>query len=387
MNQLQVLARRLHAQGLVGGGFDSIEVAVRRLGAVQSQEYGLAKWSIGERVPGSDDTAVEGVYNDGRLLRTHTLRPTWHFVPPEDIRWLLGLTSPRVNARFASAYRSRGLDEETFAVSLRVIARVLQDGPKARRPIESALNESGIATDNNRLSHILMQAELSGLICSGGLEGKQHTYALLEERVPAAPALSADEALAELTLRYFSGHGPATVKDFGWWSSLTQAEIKRGLEMSGSRLASEAVNGRTYWFAPSGPPPIEPSPTVHLLQAYDEYIVAFSESRDLLDPTGTMKLLPLGTDVFTHAVVLDGRVCGRWRRTLTRNALVIQATLARPFSAQESAALHRAAEQYRLFLGARSVDVRSYESSLPHTAVTGDHAGAPAPGAGMAPTG
>ncbi len=211
--------RRLHNQLLIQHPFDQPNEVVAWLGAVQAQEYGHAKWALGMRLPGATDVDVERAIAEGSILRTHVMRPTWHFVTSADIRWMLELTGPRVHALNAYYYRQQGLDDALFARSNAVLAKALAGGNYLTRPeLQAALAGAGIVADGGlRASYLMMRAELDMLICSGPRRGKQFTYALLDERAPAASSLPRDEALAELTRRYFTSHGPATLKDFAWW--------------------------------------------------------------------------------------------------------------------------------------------------------------------------
>ena len=214
---------------------------VRWFGAVQAQDFGPAKWSLGQRLPGTTDAEVQRAFDAGQFLRTHVLRPTWHFVTPDDIRWLLQLTGPRVHAANAYAYRRAGLDDHALAKAHDLLAEALDGGEhRTRKELAGVLGGAGLPTAGFALGYVLMHAELDGLICSGAMRGKHHTYTLLERRVPPAPARDPDEALAKLVTRYFTSHGPATAKDLRWWSSLTLRDIARGVELAGDRLRREA---------------------------------------------------------------------------------------------------------------------------------------------------
>lgn len=185
------------------------------MGAVQSQDFAAAKWAIGLRLPESKDTEIERVFNDGEILRTHVLRPTWHFVAPEDIRWMLALTAPRVNQCISYYYRKLELDAAVFKKSNEIIIKALEGGSQlTRAKLMLKLEQAGILTNDLRSNHLMIRAELDAVVCSGARKGKQFTYALLEERVPPAKTLSRDEALAELSARYFTSHGAATLQDF-----------------------------------------------------------------------------------------------------------------------------------------------------------------------------
>src|SRR5579884_4270870 len=259
MPDLGIAQQRLYNQLITRQNersFDTPEAVVQWLGAVQAQDYGAAKWAVGLRLPGATDDDIEQAMADGAILRTHILRPTWHFVSPADIRWLLALTAPRVHAANAPWYRKLELDDAIVKQSNDALTNALQGGKQLTRDeLASALQQAGIATEGEqRVSNIMMRAELDGVICSGARRGKQFTYALLAERAPQARALDRDKALAELTLRYFSSHGPATAQDFVWWSGLTIVDAKAGLAMATSYLQQETINGQTYWFSPSTPP-------------------------------------------------------------------------------------------------------------------------------------
>jgi hypothetical protein len=350
MDKHDIAHRRLHNLRLSGAPLEAPEDVVGWLGAVQSQDFGPAKWSVAERTDGVGDAAIDRAFADGAILRTHVLRPTWHFVLPADIRWMLELTAPRVHALNAYYYRQLGLDDAVLERCNALLVGALQGGAQlTRKQLAATLEGAGVALGGFRLAYLLMNAELRGIVCSGAPRAKQQTYALLEERAPQATPRSRDEALAELTLRYYTSHGPATVKDFGWWSSLTAADIKRGLEMVAARLQHEVVDGVAYWFAGSAPSARSASPTVHLLQGYDEYIVGYSQSKSLLNIAG--RSLPQAGPVFNGVAILDGQVAGHWKRTLNRDTVAFEVALYEPFDDAQAKALQAAADRHGEFLG------------------------------------
>jgi hypothetical protein len=266
MTNQDLASLRLANQQISHRKFSSPEALVSYFGAMQSQDFAAAKWAVGLRIPGSTDTGIEEAFNTGKILRTHIMRPTWHFVSPEDIRWILELTSPRLHAFNGYYYRKSGFTKEIFQKSNQVITKALQGGKKLiRTELKKLLDAAKIPTQDVGLSYALMQAEIDGLICSGPRIGKQFSYMLLEERVTKTKKLSNDESLAKLTLKYFTSHGPATIADFSWWSGLTQSEIKKGLELNKPHLEKIEIEKKTYWFAPetlapqpptSAPPPL-----------------------------------------------------------------------------------------------------------------------------------
>jgi hypothetical protein len=331
---------------------------VSRFGAVQSQDYGPATWSLGQRVPGLTQADADRLFDEGGLVRTHVLRPTWHFTAPQDLRWLLALTAPRVHQLNAFYYRQSGLDAAALEASKAVIAGALADGaPRVRKDLLAALGAAGLPSAGLAGSYAVMNAELDGVVVSGPRIGKQQSYQLVEARVPPAPpaeaALAADPdaALTELTYRFFASHGPATVKDLRAWASLTVSDIRRGLELVGDRLTSVVVDGRTFWFEPPADPRRAPSPAVHLLQAYDEYLVGHADSKDLISPDGTVLGVLGDRSMFNGVVILDGRVAGRWRRTVRRDRVTLDVQALRPFEGAAREALQAAAEAHGRFLG------------------------------------
>ena len=348
-----ILARRLRAQRLTGAPCAAPEEVVGLLGAVQAQDFGPAKWAVGMRAGGADDEAVERAFSAGAILRTHVLRPTWHFVLPADIRWLLTATAPRIKAGNAGRYRQLGLDDGTLRRGSQALAAALRGGHQLTRAEAAAVfSDAGISAENQRLPYLLMAAELDALVCSGPRRGKQHTYMLLEERAPDAPDPPRDEALAELARRFFAGHGPATVKDFAVWASLTLAEVRAAIERAGPVLRREEAGGLRLWAAADAPrrPPRPRSPVVHLVQGYDEYIMGYAETKRLLAAPGST-WTPATPPVFGLVILLDGRVAGFWKRTVKRDEVIIEAALLEPFDAAGLRALEAEAARYGEFLG------------------------------------
>lgn len=351
LDDRQMARLRLHMQGIEPPRFEQPEQVVQFLGAMQSQEYGLAKWSISQRAAGVDEAAVDRALAAGTILRTHVLRPTWHFVRDEDVRWMLDLTAPRVRAMMASYDRKLELDDELYARSNEIIARAVEGGNhRTRKELADALARGGIPAVGQRLGHIVMRAELDAIVCSGVPRGKQNSYALLTERAPGATSLSRDESLGKLAERYFTSHGPATVKDFRWWSSLTAADAKRAIEIAGRALTSIRVGESDGWMGASIALAELPPSAAHLLQGYDEYIVGYAETRSLLDVAGIGAAVP-GRLPFTHAIVLDGQVVAHWRRQLRPSAVSIEAMFLRPLKRRERAAVEDAVGRYGRFAG------------------------------------
>ena len=243
----RIVLQRLRNQRVAGSTFRTSADVVSWLGAVQAQDYPAARWAVGQRAKALSDASVQQAVDDGTILRTHVLRPTWHFVTPADIRWMLNLTAPRVKAACAFYHRQAGLDGRIFAKSQAIIARALEGGLQlTKQELRSILERAGIKGNSVAIGHVLLQAELDAVVCSGARRGKQFTYALLEERAPRARVLARDEALAELTRRYFQSHGPAMINDFVWWSGLTVRDAKAGIAMVTPALVRTSLEDREY---------------------------------------------------------------------------------------------------------------------------------------------
>jgi hypothetical protein len=355
MTNPDIVHRRLHNQHIASAVLEEPTGMVEWLGAVQAQDYAGARWAVGQRLRGSKstDAALERAFDQGEILRTHLMRPTWHFVSRADIRWMLALTAPRVNAGNAYYYRQLELDDATLARTNDLLAKALQGGKQlTRTELATTLEQGGIATKGPlRLSYIMMRAELDGIVCSGPRRGKQFTYALLDERAPQARSLERDEALAKLVGRYFTSHGPATVQDFVWWSGLTAADAKAGLAMLASQITHEVVDGKTYWSAPSAPPAKDISPAAHLLPNYDEYLVGYKDHGPIFDAANEEKMDPRNNVVFSHVIAIDGEIIGTWKRTLKKDAVIIERSTFAPLNEAEAQAFAVAVERYGQFVG------------------------------------
>ena len=348
--RLDILGARLCNQGLIAPRFAKPEHVVRWLGAVQAQDYAGAKWALALRMGRATDAGIERAFAEGAILRTHVMRPTWHFVTPADIRWMLALTAPRVKAAMASYDRKLGLDASVFRRSHGVLTSALRGGKQlTRQELKGVLQRAGVVADGvQRLAHLMMRAELDGVICSGARRGRQFTYALLDERVPPSRPLEREEALAELSHRYFCSHGPAQVQDFSWWSGLTMADARAGLALVDAGLAHDRVGAKTYWFSSSMRGSSRPSRAAYLLPLYDEYLIAYKDRSAALGPFSWERIA--GGDSFVAPLVVGGRVVGGWRSTLEKNRVVVRLAPQAPHRANVSA-IARAARAYAEFLG------------------------------------
>ena len=348
---LDIAGARLRNQRLSAAGFTKPEDVVAWLGAVQAQDYPGAKWALGQRMRRATDATVERAIASGAILRTHVLRPTWHFVASADLRWMLALTAPRVKAALGSYDRTLGIDAALIRRSHKALVKALSGGAQlTRQELKVELQRAGVAADGvQRLAHLVMHAELDGVICSGAVRGKQFTYALLDERVAASRSLSRRDALAELARRYFTGHGPAQIHDFAWWSGLSVADARAGLAMVESDLTRAVVHGKAYWFSSSKRVVPRSPRSAYLLPLYDEYLIAYKDRSAALDPSRWTRIA--ARDPYLAPIVVGGQVVGGWKRTLGRRQVVVTLTTFSPLNKTDESAIAAAAGAYANFLG------------------------------------
>ena len=349
------MRRRLAAQFLTGPRAQSALDVMHSLIAVQAQEYLQAKWGLALRTRDSAEADVEKLVNDGSILRTHALRPTWHFVSARDLRWVLALTGPRVHVANAHPYRRLELDAAIFRKSRNAITRALEGGEQlTRNQLKDVLLRVKIDLgETQRLPYILMHAELEGLICSGVRQDKQSTYALLDERVPPFPAVERDEALLRMVFGYFKTRGPATVHDCAWWSGLTISEIKRGIDIAATALENVASDDKTYWCAPASRLPKASS--THLLPIYDEYFIGLKDRSAIGQRVSDGKVVLGSNALFANIAFIDGQIVGGWKRTLHKGTVEIDFTPLVRLSAAEKTRIAAEAERFGEFLGLRAV--------------------------------
>ena len=351
----ELITERLRNQHLMRPGKREPAQVVASLGAIQAQDYPAAKWAVGLRAPGCDSAHIEEAFNSGAILRTHVLRPTWHFVAAADIRWLVELSAPRVHAANAYYYKQSGLDAKVFARSCAMMSRVLEGGQhKTRAELAIALKRAKVPAEGLKLAYIMMSAELDGVICSGPRRGKQFTYALLEERAPQARSLDRAEAIAELAKRYFSSHGPATIRDFVWWSGLTVKDAQLGIDAVKAALHRETIAGRDYYSL--APPPagrVAPAKgcTALLLPNYDEYLIAYKDRGAVVDSARAANIVARSNGAFPHHLVIDGRLAGSWARTFKGNSVLIEVAPYKKLTPAQSRAVMSAADCYGEFQG------------------------------------
>jgi hypothetical protein len=349
VRDLDIARWRLRTQHLVRPHAGSAREVVGSLLAVQAENAGQAAWAVAARTQNPDQADLAALQDDGAVLRTHVLRPTWHFVRAEDLGWLLDLTGPRIRQITGRQLRdAHGLDERSADQAVTTVAEILADrGQLTRAQLADELRERGIGDSGQLLMLLLAHAELAGLICSGRLVGGEHTYALLDERVPAPRRLGRTEALAEVALRYFTGHGPATERDLAYWATLTLTDVRAGLHQVRDQLGSFQHDGRTFWHAPGEAPGGPQQPGGHLLQILDETYRGYQDSRWLLDAAGDA---PRGRETAIGMALVDAQLRAAMRRTITSGHVQFDLRPYRALAPAETQALEKAARRYGDYL-------------------------------------
>lgn len=328
---------------------------VASLGAIQAQDYLGTLWAIGLRLPTATEAEIERAIADGTIVRTWPLRSTLHFVAAADAHWLLELLGPRIVAAAASRQEQLGLDKSVLTRVRKLLVKALPGRQQLTRDeIYTLLKGAGISVEGQRGYHILWRMGVDRVICFGPRRGKQQTFTLLEEWAPKVRHLESEAALAELTLRYFKGHGPATLPDFVWWSGLKVSDAKAGLAMVSSQLASLTVNEQVYWMQPDIASLGKKTAMVNLLPGFDEYLLGYRDRSAALDPLHAQKIQPGSNGVFASTIVVNGRVAGTWRRVLTKKSVKIVTNLFRPLNKAEARGLEEAIGRYCVFLGVES---------------------------------
>jgi winged helix DNA-binding protein len=347
--------------------FDSPAATVRWFGAVQAQDYLGSLWAVGLRTRAATEASIEAAIADRSIVRTWPLRGTLHLVAAEDVRWMLNLCAPRTLARNARRLANEhGIDSRLIARSGKVLTATLSGGNCVSRPeLYRRLESARITTGGTRGLHLLWWHAHEGLICLGPRAGKQQTFALLDEWLPPTPPRSREESLAELARRYFTSHGPATVRDFAWWSGLAAADAELARESVATELAAVTLDKQTYWQA-AGTTTARAKPGCHLLPAYDEYTVAYQD-RGAVMPREVAKRADSGHGIFHPAIVIDGQVAGTWSRELQKASVAITCRTFVRIDRRQSQALAAAARRYAQFLGLELAQLRP---SPPHGATT-----------------
>jgi len=322
MNIADITTMRLANQQLVKTRYKTPREIVSWMGAMQAQDFNMAKWGVGVRLPGITDKQVEKAADDGELIRTHILRPTWHFVSRDDIHWMLQLSAPRVKLAIRSSDRDLELSDDLLRKTSSIIRKALEkESNLTRQELGTILKKADVECDSRRLSHIMYHAELDGLVCNGAVKDKKQTYALLEQRVPKTSNYNVDETLYRLAYKYFQSHGPATIQDFIWWSGLTASEARSALALIKPDFIFETAGEQTYIFHQSSSNYKHKDHVVHFLPAFDELLVSYKDRKEILALIHHKKVIT-SNGIFKPAIFYNGEIIGVWKKVSGKNGVL-----------------------------------------------------------------
>lgn len=334
----------------------SVLDCVRWSGAVQSQDFPLACWSVGQRTSAATSAEVDAALSAGRIIRTHILRPTWHFVAAEDVRWMLALTAAPVRAKLQAYDLDRELSPAMVARGVSALGRLFEDGQaRTREQVRAALTvRRSTPLTPMAVGHLLMHAELDAVVCSGPPAGTKQTYAAFDVRVPLTQPMSREESLAALATRYFASHAPATMRDFRWWSGLSSADAKWAVA-GAANLRIVEIDGLQFMDVDDEASEDVASAEAHLLQPFDELMVGYTESRHAVDGRGLLPARKLDA-LLTRTVLLDGQVIGRWSQERVKAGIHVTIA-ADTVHARVKRAIEAAAHRYATFVGRPVVEL------------------------------
>ncbi|UPK72602.1 winged helix DNA-binding domain-containing protein [Chitinophaga filiformis] len=352
MTAKELLQQRLANQQLISPAYGTAPEVVKWCGAIQAQDYEMSKWAVGMRMPAATTEQIETSISKGELVRTHILRPTWHLVHREDVRWMMALSAPSIEQSMGTYNRKLELDSTVFRKSQKVFEKALKDGKQLTRPeLAAILEKAKIPTNDLRMNFLLIKAELDMVICNGGKRDKQITYALFEERVPAtSKTLTKEESLAALALRYFNSHGPATLKDFTGWSGLPITAARQGLNLVKDQLNKYAVYDLEYWDPTPASDLKSTDRQVLLIPNYDEYLVAYKDRDIIYDGQHDDHLSREGNPLFNNVILIKGQIAGVWKRTIKKKEIVMDLQTFTPLNKTEQAKLDKEVARYKQFI-------------------------------------
>lgn len=353
MTSSEIAGLRLALQQITVPRFNTPGELVAWMGAMQAQDYRMSKWAIGLRLPGTTNEVVEQAIDKGQIVRTHVLRPTWHLVAAKDIRWMLSLTAPHINAASAAQRRSLGIDEQLLTRTTDIIIKALSGGRQlTREELMQEVRKAGIMADSHRAVHIMFDAELKAIVCNGTMRGPKLTYRLMDEIIPPGHMFTREEALYQLALRYFSSHGPATVQDFQWWSGLPVGDARKALEMIKTTMTSIKTDQKEYWI------PLEAAylpkniPDVCFLPAFDEFLVSYKDRTAVLHPDWHREAITVN-GIFKPSILVEGKIAGTWSFTNRKNKILFETGYFDPAMSLEAAVIDRALERLNDFWESR----------------------------------
>jgi hypothetical protein len=352
MTPSEIISERLRRQQLTLPRFTTPHEVVRWMGAIQAQDFQAALWAIGSRLPTASMKDVESSIAAARIVRSWPMRGTLHFVAAEDLRWILRLLAPRVCAGAKGRHRQLELDDKVLATTRRILETHLdKNGPQTRKSLLETLEKKRISTAGQRGAHILQYHALEGLICFATHQGKQPAFALSEEWIGKERRLGPQESLAELTLRYFRSHGPATAEDFAWWSGLRITQVREALSLCEGQLERVRAGKTEYWMAPFPAASPVRVPPLRLLPGFDEYLLGYRDRSLVLEPRLAPRVVPGNNGMFLPTIVKNGRIRGTWKRQIRAGSVNIEVHPFRPEDAPGARPLAAEVKKYKAFWG------------------------------------
>ncbi|MDR0754946.1 MAG: winged helix DNA-binding domain-containing protein [Prevotellaceae bacterium] len=340
---------RAVSQQLVNPTFDEAKDLVSWMGAIQAQDYNMCKWAIGVRLKSCKISAVETALNKGDILRTHIMRPTWHLVAAEDIRWMLDLCGEKIKTARSASDKYLEISEKLYLQTNDKIAKMLEgNNHLTRLEIADNLNRFGIKTDALRMSHFMYRAEAEGIVCSGTDKGRQQSYALIDERVEPAKKINKDEALAKLATRYFKSHSPASLQDFNWWSGLSVADCKYAISLIDKDLIKEKKSKTVLFVHQSSGTKSDFSEYACFLPPFDEYLISYKNRASVIDPQYQLHAFTKN-GIFRPIIMYNGKIVGTWNKTLNKNKMEIKTQLFDENLKTDSDLLKKAENKYLSF--------------------------------------
>lgn len=347
----EIILLRLYNQQISHNPSQSPEDVVAWMGAIQAQDYAGAKWSLGLRLPNGTEADIDQAIARKAIVRTWPMRGTLHFVAADDVRWMLKLLTPRIIAGSAGRNRQLELDDTIFNKSQDLLIAAMQGGKQLMRSdVYAVLENAGVTTAGQRGIHIINHLAQKQVLCHGVHNEKQPTYALLDEWIPVSKNLERKEALAELALRYFKSHGPATLNDFVWWSGLKISDAKEGLNAVSSMLEQMDFEGKTYW-AEADHPELSAIQSTFLLPGFDEYMLGYTDRTLILAAQHAGKIVPGNNGMFMPTIVVDGKVKGLWKRVLKKDKISIEILPFEKFTKAKIKLIAAGAKKYGHYLG------------------------------------
>lgn len=359
MEMSEIGIQRLNSQHVGCRRIESVSDLVKWMGAMQAQDLNSAKWAIGVRLPGVNVKLIDEAINNGEIIRTHALRPTWHLISADDYHNIMNLTAPGIHISIKSRQKQLELDEKFFNKSDTALEQVLEGGNHmTREELVKELSKTISNIDSSRMNHILLKAELDRLIVSGRIKNGIHSYALAHERFKSKSDMyQKDEALTLLATKYFASHGPATLLDFNWWSGLSITDCRKALEMVKHDLQSMKVDSQLYWFKEfdqEGNGHLNESVNIgqrlFLLPAYDEFIISYKDRSAVMSAADHQRAVS-SNGIFRPTIVLDGNVVGLWNKKSIKNAIEILPELSIKEDNTIKDLINKAAGDYVKYLG------------------------------------